>query len=198
MKKRQAKLLKNQANWRQNKSSHRLINIIWRQKNWKWSWTDFKIEFQIFDQLAPKSIIEIYGHEMDLRWLLKNRISLLAHRGNAGKSFDFQIDVPKLWSISDIFRHPIFSSTYWKRFAESLKNSTKDRAETPTRNKMDIVKSDDAIKGSLLSSKLLPSACNQQLTANYSDCKLFSKLLPVAWFQQLATSNWQPVRIATK
>ena len=42
-----------------------------------------------------------------------------------------------------------FSSTYWKRFADSLKNSTKDRAEKPTRNKMEIVKSDDAIKGNV-------------------------------------------------
>ena len=65
LKKRQAKLLNNQGNWRKNKNSHQLINIIWPQKNWKWSWTDFKIEFQIFDQLAQKSIAEIYGHEMD-------------------------------------------------------------------------------------------------------------------------------------
>ena len=62
-----------------------------------------------------------------------------------------------------------FSSTYWKRFADSLKNSTKDRAEQPTRNKMEIVKSDDAIKGYVQS-------WNFQLNIDVGNTSLWSKL----------------------
>ena len=61
------------------------------------------------------------------------------------------------------------SSTYWKRFADSLKNSTKDREEKPTRNKMEIVKSDDAIKGNV-------PTWNFQLNIDVVNRSLWSKL----------------------